>query len=120
MMLVLSRAADRDIELILQETLNLFGPKQVDTYAGLIESTLDSIAADPLRPSSIDRFDLGPRFRSLQGSLAGGRRRSASHVAYYLPPLERGEQVIYVIRVLHQSMDPLPHLQAGPRGSPLL
>ncbi|RXF74382.1 type II toxin-antitoxin system RelE/ParE family toxin [Hansschlegelia zhihuaiae] len=116
MKLVLSQVADADVGAILRETFRVFGPAQVDVYAALIDRALTLVADDPFRPSSIDRSSLYPGARSLHVGIAATRLRGASHVAFYLAPTERRRvDEVYVIRVLHQAMDPEIHLIEGLR-----
>lgn len=99
--------AERDIEEILRETRKLFGPRQVLSYAALIDRSMAMADADPARASSTARPELGPDVRTLHVELASGRRGSASHLLYYMQMAEPGgASRVVVLRVLHEGMEP--------------
>ncbi len=107
MKLRLSELAERDITQILRETLRMFGARQLETYAIVIDRAAQMIAEDPNRPSSLDRTELGPGVRSLHLELAAGRRGGASHMVYYTERnLPDGFRGVIILRVLHESMEP--------------
>ena len=99
--------ADEDVVGILRETHRLFGPRQLEIYASLIDAACALAAEDPLRPSSNDRSTLGEGVRVFHVRLAGGRMNAASHVIYYRVGREAtGEPYLQVLRVLHERMAP--------------
>ncbi|TXN41009.1 type II toxin-antitoxin system RelE/ParE family toxin [Methylobacterium sp. WL7] len=103
----LTRRADADIERILRDTLIAFGPRQVETYAALIDKAVGLVAEFPERPSSKNRPDLAPGLRSFPIAFASGRRQGASHVLYFTVAdgPDRTREVV-ILRVLHDRMDP--------------
>jgi toxin ParE1/3/4 len=105
----LAAGARRDIAAILAQTVDRFGAQQHATYAALLRSALGLVAQDPVRPGSRDRSDLIQHMRSFPVGLAAKRRSASSHVIFYVPDRSGGEG-IFVVRVLHQAMDPRAHL----------
>ncbi|WP_370640107.1 type II toxin-antitoxin system RelE/ParE family toxin [Aurantimonas sp. HBX-1] len=102
----LTEAADADIEAILRDTLQLFGPMQLQAYSTLIELALERVGADPLGLGTADRDDIGPGVRSLHIDTVATRRGSASHSLYFLSTIDGTERVAVVLRVLHNRMEP--------------
>ncbi len=102
----LTPAAAHDLEAILQETLQQFGPHQVEHYAGLIEGAIRILVADPQHIASRLREDLLPALRSFHVERAATRRGAAAHLIYYrIEP----DGTLTILRLLHQSMDPSRH-----------
>lgn len=106
MSLRLTGAADHDIERILEDSLQLFGPRQFRTYTDLIGQALQRLAADPWGPGTSAREDIGPGVRSLRLDTVARRRGAASHCVYYLPPENGPGSDVVVLRVLHDRMEP--------------
>jgi toxin ParE1/3/4 len=114
----LTKEAQADIASILRRTKKLFGPLQVSAYAKIIEGGIAMIAADPARPSIIERNDLRPGVRSLHLELVTRRRRSASHthMIYFMEMREAdGDPTVAVIGVLHEKMEPKRRLNQALR-----
>jgi toxin ParE1/3/4 len=112
----LTKEAQADIASILRRTKKLFGPLQVSIYAKIIEGGIAMIAADPARPSIIERNDLRPGVRSLHLELVTRRRRSASHMIYFMEMREAdGDPTVIVIGVLHEKMEPKRRLNQALR-----
>lgn len=102
----LTEAADNDIERILEDTLELFGPHQFQAYSALIAQALQRAGTNPHGPGTSKREDIGPGVRALRLDTVARRRGSASHSVYYLPQQEgRGYDVV-ILRVLHDRMEP--------------
>ena len=98
---------------ILRESARLFGPKQRERYADLIRAAAEMAAADPLRPGSRARDELGAGVRSFHVELAARRRGAASHLLYYVPGGGVPKAVgIVILRILHEAMEPSRHLGA--------
>jgi len=92
----LSEAARTDLIEIWSETFQKWGPEQADTYLDDINRTLNGLVDNPRMGT--DCSDL----------LKGARRLiTGRHVVFY----EIGESAIFVVRVLHQSMDVPRHLR---------
>jgi toxin ParE1/3/4 len=103
----LTRTADADIEHILRETLRLFGPNQLETYAGHLTRAVALIAENPDRIGCAHRSEIAPGVRSLHLEIAARRRHAAAHIVYFqLNDLQEGEPEIIVLRVLHERMEP--------------
>ena len=114
----LTRRADEDIEHILVETLRAFGPRQMQTYAALIDRAIALVAEAPERASSQGRPDLASGIRSFHIALASGRRRGASHVLYFtLTDAAEDDREVVILRVLHDRMEPRLRLATGGEGS---
>lgn len=80
----------------------MFGPRQVERYAAIVEHGFSMLLENPLRPSSQKRNELGPGVRSFHFHIAAGRRKGAAHIAYYIVlPAE-----LVVLRVLADEMEP--------------
>lgn len=102
----LTEAADHDIERILQDTLELFGPHQFQAYSALIDQALQRVGTDPQGLGTSKREDIGPGVRALRLDAVARRRGSASHSVYYLPPEDGRGSVVIVLRLLHDRMEP--------------
>ena len=103
----LSRQAERDILRILADTRDMFGPRQVDVYAGIIDRAVLMLADDPFRPSSTNRGDIRTGVRSMHLDLAADRRGAAAHKIFFTTRKLRGnENELVILRVLHESMEP--------------
>ena len=73
------------------------------------------MAAAPAGRSTIDRSELFPASVASTSATAGSESREASvakpvHVIFYRV-LQQG--IIEIVRVLHQRMDPIRHIDAG-------
>jgi toxin ParE1/3/4 len=111
----LTEAADEDIEHILKESARLFGPRQRDAYAALIEKAVGLVVANPERVGSRDRSDLFAGVRSFHVELAARRSGAASHILFYLRgALGDGTHGVIVVRVLYEGMEPARHISADP------
>lgn len=110
----LTEAAAADIADIFRGTARRFGPAQRERYAALLEMAAKLVAEVPERPGSRARDDLAPGVRSFHVEVAAGRRGAAGHVLYYLRTrFEDEREGVFVIRVLHERMEPLRHLTRG-------
>ena len=107
----LTRRAVVDIDTILRQTKQQFGSRQFDIYAAIIENGLETVASDPLRPSTLDRSHIIPGLRSFHLELVNKKRRSAAHLLYFgLTTSEAGEPEVLIYRVLHEAMEPTRRL----------
>ncbi len=99
--------AERDIREILSATLKMFGTHQLETYENIIGKGLEMVGQDPNRPGSIDRSSIAPNVRLFHLELAAGRRGAAAHCLFYTTgTMSNGETGIFVLRVLHEGMEP--------------
>jgi len=81
-------------------------------YAALIAAAFRKVAAEPEGPATRDRGEVRPGIRSFhlrhaRGADPEGRVRRPVHVLYYrlVSP-----NVIEIVRVLHERMEPRRHL----------
>lgn len=106
-----SRRARRDIDEIYRYTLRTYGAKAADDYNQLLRQAYSDISADPFRPGSKERPEIGKNVRSFHISLSKSRAesdvKSPRHfVLYFLPKKDE----IVVSRVLHDSRDLARHI----------
>ena len=96
MRLRVSRRAQRDIEQALSYTRTRYGDRQETIYANTIQRAFQDLLDHPL---------IGP----IRADLAGQFRayRAGHHIVFYR--LE-DDDLILVIAVLHERMDPARHL----------
>lgn len=94
---VLSRAADGDLAEIYTYSFRTFGEAQADAYYLDLSGCLQMLADNPRlgRSAGLSRRDLL-------------KHAHGSHVIFYL--IE--EPDIFVVRILHNSMDSERHLQS--------
>ena len=92
----LSPQAKRDIDHIWDYSNENWGTRRAERYVLAIRRTMEKVAAHPDRGLPCDRIKLG-YFRIASGS----------HMIFY----RRSRTGIRVLRVLHQSMDYVRHLQ---------
>jgi toxin ParE1/3/4 len=108
-----TREADRDLVAILRDSKRMFGPRQRDRYAELIDRAVSLIAQDPQFTGSISRDDLNPGLRSFPVSRAAVRKGAALRVLSYRTGLMHdGSPGTVVIRILHDRMDPERHIES--------
>ena len=109
----LSRPAHADLEQILVTSGERWGDEARRRYAGLLVTAMRKIADDPEGPVTRNREDLLPGIRSLHlRHLRQDRPRSVGepvHVIYYRAIQA---EVIEIVRVLHERMDPSRHIGA--------
>ena len=86
--------AERDLERIIDYTVERWGASQANTYLDGLETRAQLLADNP---------DLGTKREALSEGLLSFPFES--HILYYMKQ-PRG---ITIIRVLHQNMDPLKH-----------
>jgi toxin ParE1/3/4 len=91
----LSRLAAEDFAAIYEYTLLNFGMRQADAYTSNLENTFHLLSSSPL---------MGYECREISGGVR--RHNHQQHAVFY----RQGEQDIFVIRILHQKMDPLKHI----------
>jgi toxin ParE1/3/4 len=96
--LALTDAAKADIRQILRRTREQFGPLQVPKYRSLISEARKRIKENP--NLGHHREGLPPDWRLFHIS---GRGRPARHFLLYI--LREAEELVIVLRVLHDAMD---------------
>jgi len=103
----LTQPAERDIRDILRNSMQMFGPQQVQAYARIIERGIELVSEDPDRPGSIERAELAPGVRLLHLEIAARRRGGAAHCLYCMKGRLSDDTIgVIVVRVLHERMDP--------------
>jgi toxin ParE1/3/4 len=110
----LARRADADIDDLLDWSESRFGREARERYATLLETALADIAADPVRPGSRSRPELGANRRSYhlrysqhRAKIRAGFVSRPRHAIYYRVVTA---DLINVERVLHDAMDVGRHL----------
>ncbi len=101
----LTPQAELDIDGILIFGLRHWGPLQVGRYSRLLDAAFETLSSEPLAPFSSAREAIRPGVRSLHVKHAGA---NAAHVIFYTWSPE--EDLVTVIRVLHESADFKRHL----------
>ena len=91
----LSSRAESDLSEIADYTIETFGIEQARCYMDGLEACFQTLADKSLDGHSAD--GLAPRLR---------RFRHQSHMVFYIPD----EEGVFIVRVLHQSMDFQRHL----------
>lgn len=111
MIVEFTELAQQDVRDVLRQTNDQFGSRQLRRYAALFDTAQALLGEDAERPGSLDRSDLLPGIRLFHLELAAGKTGAASHCLYYqVGTLSDGTQGVIVLRVLHQRMEPTPHL----------
>jgi toxin ParE1/3/4 len=110
----LAPRARTDIREALLWSNERFGERAAIRYRELIRQALHDIADDPERPGSKPRSDLGRGIRTYHLFFSRGRVRDVAgavnaprHPVVYR---RRGERLIDVVRILHDSRDLARHL----------
>ena len=88
--LVISARAERDLQHIVQHSLEAWGEEQCDRYAAALDRALETIAANPA--IGRQRDDLRPGMRSMVVE---------QHAIFYRVTTT----AVVVVRVLHGRMD---------------
>jgi toxin ParE1/3/4 len=101
-----SHGADRDYAQILQWTARTFGARQARTYETTLLQALRALRSGPDIAGVKHRDDLGLGVRTLH--VARNGRKGRHFVVFRIG----GEQIIDVLRLLHDSMDLVSHLSS--------
>lgn len=107
----LSAAAEVDYREILHWTKERFGPAQARVYAVTLTSALTDLAAGPAISGAKERPEIGANIRTLHVSR---NRRKGRHFVLYRAAQPQ-QNVIEVLRLLHDGMDLARHLSADER-----
>ena len=114
-----SSAAKVDLLDIQSASYRMFGAEQTALYKRLLGQAFRDIDADPERPGSQSRPDLGEGIRSYRVELSRQRSgtgiKGSRHVVIYV---ELTEQGIGVSRILHDSMVMERHIPPVHRAGP--
>ena len=91
----LSSRCESDLAEIADYTIEAFGVEQARNYIEGLEACFQNLADKPFDGRDAD--ELAPKLR---------RFRHQSHMVFYIP----GEEGVFIVRVLHKSMDFQRHL----------
>ncbi len=84
-----------------------FGSVQARTYAGTLSSALKELRAGPAISGAKERREIGPHLWTLHVARKG---RKGRHFVIFRVGSFQGQNVIDVLRLLHDSMDLERHL----------
>ena len=107
----LSRPAQADLAQILTTSETRWGIEASRRYSALLSAAILRVADDPGDPVTRDRSDLSPGIRSLHlryvhDSDLASRVKAPVHVLYYRSVRP---DLVEIVRVLHERMDPDRH-----------
>lgn len=100
----LSAAAEADYRQILRWTVENFGSAQAQSYADTLSSALKALSAGPSIIGVKERPEVGNNIGTLHVARNG---RKGRHLVMFRI---QGNEVIDVLRLLHDSMDLERHL----------
>jgi toxin ParE1/3/4 len=103
----LTTSAESDIRQILAWTFEKFGEAQARTYAETLSATLEALADGPTISGARKRADIGRGISSIHVARHGRRGR---HFALFRVGRHENQDVIDVLRILHDTMDFQRHL----------
>ncbi|MGH7823447.1 MAG: type II toxin-antitoxin system RelE/ParE family toxin [Candidatus Binatia bacterium] len=113
----ISAPAQADLENILATSLERWGVDGRSRYASLLAAAFRTIADQPTAPTTRARDELFAGLRSFHVRHSRGDHgvRVPVHVVFYRTA---GAEVIEIVRVLHERMDPARHVHepTGPPG----
>jgi toxin ParE1/3/4 len=109
----LARPAELDLEAILEVSGERWGSEGRARYAALLLAAMRAVAAAPDGPLTRSHPGLPGRPRSfhLRHARRGRGVGNPVHVVYF----RIRRNVVEILRVLHEQMDPGEHLEAGTR-----
>ena len=112
----LSRPAQADLAHILATSAERWGTEGRRRYAALLAAAMRRVASDPNGPSTRSRPDLLPTARSFHLRHArpdnpAARVKSPTHILYYRVV---SPDLIEIVRVLHERMEPSRHMPRDP------
>lgn len=103
----LAHQAARDVEDILDWTLEQFGPLQLEIYTDAINNALEALTEGPANVGVRCPPELGENMATLHVARQG---RKGRHL--FIFRVDHSENLIEVLRVLHDSMDFARHLDS--------
>jgi toxin ParE1/3/4 len=109
----LAPRAEADLTTILATSGERWGPEAERRYAALIAAAFRRIAAHPHGRNTRARDDLMAGLRSFHIRHAREPKsqiKNPVHIVYYQPA---APDLIEVVRVLHESMEPSRHVEEG-------
>ena len=105
----LAAAAQKDYQDILHWTVDKFGLDQARTYAETLSTALEDLCDGPGILGVKARSEIGPSLYTLHVARKG---RKGRHFVMFQVGHVPGDDVIDVLRILHDSMDLERHLPA--------
>ena len=108
----LSAAAEADYRQILRWTVENFGSAQARNYADTLSSALKALNAGPAIIGVKERPEIGNNIHTLHVARKG---RKGRHFLMFRVGNIQGQNVIDVLRLLHDSMDLKRHLPSAER-----
>jgi toxin ParE1/3/4 len=112
--LVLAPSARADIQEALHWSHEKFGEQATGRYRDLIKQALRDIVADPERPGSAVRSDLARGVRTYHLFFSRERARGSWGIVkrprHFLVYRRRGEDIVDILRVIHDARDLERHL----------
>jgi toxin ParE1/3/4 len=113
----LARPAQIDLAKILATSAERWGAEGRQRYAAVLAGAMRQVADEPEGPLTKKRTELRSGIRSFHVRYArvdAAKVRRPVHVLYYRVARE---DVIEIVRVLHEKMDPSRHLdEPSPKG----
>lgn len=110
----IARAARRDIRSILAESDLAWGAEASGRYAALLMEAIRRVASDPDGRSTRDRPDLRLGVRSFHIRHVKRNARTAVKKPVHVLLYRRiDHDLIEIVRVLHERMDPARHLPSS-------
>ena len=103
----LTAAAAADFREILRWTVAQFGEAQARVYAETLSAALSDLAAGPAVIGARERNDIAKGLCTLH---VARKNRKGRHFVMFRIGRNRGREVIEVLRLLHDAMDPERHL----------
>jgi len=112
----LARPAQLDLGSILATSAERWGTDGQQRYAAVLADAMRQVVDEPQGPLTKNRTELRSGIRSFhvrhaRRSAASAKVRRPVHVLYYRVA-QQG--VIEIVRVLHERMDPIRHLDEPP------
>ena len=109
-----SKLAQSDLARILAASESRWGLEGRNRYAALIEAAMRQVADEPEGAATRDRNVLhrgtrGLHLRHVRAGSSGAKVRSPVHILYYRSVRP---ELVEIIRVLHERMDPSRHIGA--------
>ena len=107
-----SKLAQSDLGRILAASESRWGPEGRRRYAALIEAAMRQVADDPEGAATRDRNVLrsGTRSLHLRHVRAGSSDANVKNLVHILYYRSLGPELVEIIRVLHERMDPNRHI----------
>jgi toxin ParE1/3/4 len=108
----LAATAEADYRQIVRWTAENFGPLQARTYADTLSSALQALGAGPATVGAQERTDIGPHLWTLH---VARHKRKGRHFVLFRIDASEPQNVVDVLRLLHDSMDLERHLPPSER-----